>query len=176
MRRGVRGRGGQKSITEKALVLGPSPPLPALLPISVSAQRSPSHKGLPCPYSPRRSLSIPWPRARLSDSLMSPHSLSSSTSPTQDVLVGGGFPAPSCTPTSDLGSWGQGPHLFAAAPLPLCRQAHSRAPTGRLAGVDLMLGLYLHPRFSLRTDHGLKCPQLLPSGSPVQNEGLWSRG
>ena len=39
-----------------------------------------------------------------------------------------------------------------------------------------MLGLYLHPRFSLRTDHGLKCPQLLPSGSPVQNEGLWSRG
>ena len=35
-----------------------------------------------------------------------------------------------------------------------------------------MLGLYLHPRFSLRTDYVLKCPQLLPSGSPVQNEGL----
>ena len=98
MRRGVRGRGRQKSITEKALGVGPSPPRPALLPISVSAQRSPSHKGLPCPYGPRLSLSIPWPRARLSDFLTSPWSLSSSTSPTRDALVDGGLPAPSCLP------------------------------------------------------------------------------
>ena len=32
MRRGVRGRGGQKSITENALGMGPSPPLPAVHP------------------------------------------------------------------------------------------------------------------------------------------------
>ena len=148
MRRGVRGRGGQKSITEKALEVGPSPPLPALLPISVSAQRSPSHKGLPCPCGPRLSVSIPWPRARLSDSLMSPCSLSSSTSPTWDTLVDGGLPAPSCTPTPDICSWGQGFHLFTAVPPLLCGQTHSRASTSRLAGEDLMLGLYLHPRFS----------------------------
>ena len=28
----------------------------------------------------------------------------------------------------------------------------------------------------MRTDRVLKCPQLLPSGSPVQNEGLRAQG
>ena len=51
-------------------------------------------------------------------------------------------------PPSDIGSWGQGLHLFTAAPPPLCGQAHRRASTSLVAGEVLMLGLYLHPRFS----------------------------
>ena len=132
----------------------------------VSAQRSPSWRGLPCPH-----MALPIPTLE-GDARMSPCSLSSSTSPTWDALVDGGLPAPSCLPTPDISSWAQGPRMFADASLPLCGQAHSRASTSQLAGVGLTLGLYSHPRFSLRADCVLRCPQLLPSGSPVQNEGL----